>query len=114
MAWTKKQSGPFVTLIPDGTTDFNFAAEVPGHAVIAVEEVQYFFSAANDVLSMRTHTTDGAEVFPYKTLDGTSKAKLFHGAEIVPIFINSEQTMSDPTKVRIVIQLSKPVPALGF
>jgi hypothetical protein len=105
MAWTKTRDGSFITLIPDGSSNFVWTTEFPEQPEgIKVEEIQVKFSAANDAIVMRTHRTTGAEVLNFLSLDGTTVAKLFHGALMKPIILHSEQTYGTAANWRIIIQ----------
>jgi hypothetical protein len=105
MAWTKKRDGSFITLIPDGSSNFVWTTEFPEQPDgVKVKEMRITFSAANDKIVIHTHRSDGAEILNFLTLDGTTVASLYHDALIKPIILHSEQTYGTPGNWRINIQ----------
>jgi hypothetical protein len=105
MAWTVNRQGCIIELIPDGSTNFVWGTYFPEEPQgIQIQEIQVYFSAANDELEMRTHSTTGPRMFKYTTLTGESIAKKFYGGLFKPVVVHSEQVYGTPGSWLIVIQ----------
>lgn len=105
MAWTVNKQGCLIELIPDGSTDFVWGTYFPDRPEgIQIEEVQIYFSAANDEIEMRTHSTSGPRMFKYTTSTGSSRSKRFYRGLFKPVIVHSEQVYSTPANWLVVIQ----------
>jgi hypothetical protein len=117
MANTTNIRWPFITITPDGSTDWTLAAtgDTAGSTTLLssystsglkVHSIRVHPSAANDVIMLHEEGLDGADIFYAKFSGDTSdKVQYYGGQWLHPAFDASDCTLSSASAVRITIHV---------
>ena len=117
MANTTNIRWPFITITPDGSTDWTLAATgdasdsttlLSSYATsgLKVYSIRVHPSAASDVIIIHEEGLDGASMFEAKFSGDTSdKVQYYGGQWMHPVLDASDCTMDTAANVRITIQV---------
>lgn len=108
---------PFITIVPDGSTDWTLSAtgdasgsttKLIDYAVsgLKVHSIRVHPSAANDVIVIHEEGIDSADIFYAKFSGDTSdKVQYYGGAWLHPVIDASDCTFGTATSAKITIQV---------
>jgi hypothetical protein len=103
-ATTISTGGLYISIILDGSTDWNGMADgkMPNGAGLVA--IKFFPSAVNDVLVVRNYSPTVPEIFHGKDILGGGLADSgFHGRVCYPYIAASDCTLATPANARVIM-----------
>lgn len=116
MAWTTTERGRFITLTPDGSTDWdyrvNLSAPLSGPSPLCVRSINFHASGA-DTLVIREKSVTGSEIYRTTTTgasEGAANREGYSGNKsgqyMRPFIANADCTFNTAGNCRVTIELA--------
>jgi len=95
-----------ITITPDGVTDFDLANETGFVNGIRLSAVNFYPSAANDVLAIRDKLVTGPMIYKVKDVVGGGVSQPIQGPSMKtkPYIKAADQTFGTAASVRIILE----------
>ena len=104
MANTVTYTGNVITIIPDGTTDYDSSTEFPYG--VRLGAIKFYGSAANDVLEVTHGAAAGPIISKMKDVTPSGAKDTFpNGLDCKPYIDVSDCTFNTAANIRIILEL---------
>lgn len=107
---TTKGGGRFISIVPDGSTDWNIATDMSDYQYtgMRVRSITFHGTAKNDVLIVNDGSNAGPELFRYKFISSAEAytySQQYCGKPIFPYIDASDCTFASASNTRILMEL---------
>ena len=99
---TVTRSGPFIEIVPDGTTDWDSQVTYPSG--LSLVSIAFYPSAANDVIKIREGSATGPAMINGKDTTGGGLIVYLEGGMVHPYLKASDCTFGTAANARILMK----------